>query len=181
MRAVGALRVPSAVQGRLGALPVVVGVAPLLRRWHPFLNALGMFLITSYRSTRCSACQTLVCLFAIQYGYSVYIIFDPRLFSGTFRFIPLASWVPVQRRRTDFPVVYSHRAAAHQFCVGWHWESFRRMYIRMSQLRRTNDMISDSHQLQMFFLQCWQAGRHFRHQERKLHLICGSETIVRWF
>ena len=31
------------------------------------------------------------------------------------------------------------------------------MYMRMSQLRRTNDMISDSHQLQNFFLQCWQA------------------------
>ena len=120
MRAVGALRVPSAVQGRLGALPVVVGVAPLLRRWHPFLNALGMFLITSYFSTRCSACDTFVLLVGplsafLQYSTGIqYIIFDPRLFSGTFRFIPLASLVPVQRRRTDFPVVYSHRAAAHQ-------------------------------------------------------------------
>jgi hypothetical protein len=41
--------------------------------------------------------------------------FDPRLFSAS-KFIPLASWVPVQRRRTDFPVVYSHRAAAQQTC-----------------------------------------------------------------
>ena len=75
MRAVGALRVPSAVQGRLGALPVVVGVAPLLRRWHPFLNALGMFLITSYRSTRCSACQTLVCFSQYSTGiqYNIFI------------------------------------------------------------------------------------------------------------
>jgi hypothetical protein len=45
---------------------------------------------------------------------------------------------------------------------------------------RTKNVIPDSHQVHKFFLQCWHAGRHFRHQERKLHFIRSSETIVRW-
>jgi hypothetical protein len=46
VRAVGARRVPYAVQARALGQRHGATAAPLLRRWHPYLNVLGMLLLT---------------------------------------------------------------------------------------------------------------------------------------
>ena len=92
-------------------------------RWHPFLNALEMLLVTGNCATRCVQLLQLVFPWApkihmSQYSTGIqYNIFITLYITRTFHHFHAQSDITptAEVYKTVFLFVYSHRAAAHQY------------------------------------------------------------------